>query len=163
MAASTSASATEVFKEDLFKDTVWIVTGGGTGIGLEIATQAALLGANVAICGRRQEPLEEAANAIKEKKNTARVFFKTCMSSNKCMSRETGLAPNSRFCLTDFDLVSGDTRNSDSVKEFVQAVIAEFKVIDVLVNNGAPERNVLQISSQILAFYVHSVTNRMIP
>ena len=78
MAASYSTPSSEIFKSDLFKDTVWIVTGGGTGIGLEIATQAAVLGADVAICGRRKEPLEEAANLIKSKKCTARVFFQTC-------------------------------------------------------------------------------------
>lgn len=78
MASTSSSSSFDIFKEGLFKDTVWIVTGGGTGIGLEIATQAALLGAHLAICGRRSEPLEQASAAIKEKKSDARVFFKTC-------------------------------------------------------------------------------------
>lgn len=30
----------------------------------------------------------------------------------------------------------GDTRNSDSVQEFVKAVIEEYGQIDVLMNNG---------------------------
>ena len=49
-----------LFAAGLFQDQVWLVTGGGTGIGLTIATQAAALGAKVAICGRKKESLEAA-------------------------------------------------------------------------------------------------------
>lgn len=41
-----------------------LVTGGGGGIGREIATQLKAAGANVAICGRNVEKLEAAAHAI---------------------------------------------------------------------------------------------------
>ena len=80
MASVSSTASTEVFKNDLFKDTVWIVTGGGTGIGLEIALQAVSLGASIAICGRRKEPLEEAASMICEKASCdkSRIFYQTC-------------------------------------------------------------------------------------
>lgn len=80
MAALEKTPSCDIFKEDLFKDQVWIVTGGGTGIGLEIAIQAAKLGAHLAICGRRKEPLEEASKAIKSHKDTCRVFYETCTS-----------------------------------------------------------------------------------
>src|SRR5689334_15780516 len=43
---------------------VAIVTGGGTGIGLAIATGLAEAGAAVAVAGRRQETLDQAAAAI---------------------------------------------------------------------------------------------------
>lgn len=43
-----------------------IVTGGGTGIGRGIAVVLARGGANVVICGRRPEPLEETVAAIAE-------------------------------------------------------------------------------------------------
>ncbi len=49
-----------VFAPGLFKDQVFLITGGGTGIGLTIAKHAASLGAKIAICGRKKETLEEA-------------------------------------------------------------------------------------------------------
>lgn len=74
--------SSELFKEGLFNGTVWVVTGGGTGIGLEIAFQAATLGANIAICGRRKEPLESAA-ALIESKTGKKVFYATCTSRSQ--------------------------------------------------------------------------------
>lgn len=41
-----------------------LVTGGGTGIGRQLAQTLALAGADVVICGRRLAPLEEAAAEI---------------------------------------------------------------------------------------------------
>jgi len=41
-----------------------LITGGGSGIGLAIATEMAQAGAQVVICGRRREPLEKAARDI---------------------------------------------------------------------------------------------------
>lgn len=41
-----------------------LVTGGGTGIGRQLAKTLALAGADVVICGRRLAPLEEAAAEI---------------------------------------------------------------------------------------------------
>ena len=38
-----------------------LVTGGGTGIGRQFAETLAAMGAEVVICGRRSEPLEETA------------------------------------------------------------------------------------------------------
>jgi NAD(P)-dependent dehydrogenase (short-subunit alcohol dehydrogenase family) len=49
-----------LFAAGLFQDQVWLITGGGTGIGLTIASHAASLGAKVAICGRKRETLESA-------------------------------------------------------------------------------------------------------
>jgi citronellol/citronellal dehydrogenase len=49
----------EVFRPGLLDGQVAIVSGGGSGIGRATALELARLGAQVAICGRRPEPLEE--------------------------------------------------------------------------------------------------------
>jgi citronellol/citronellal dehydrogenase len=48
----------------LFEGRVAIVTGGGTGIGLAVARELGRLGARVALCGRRPEPLAAAAASL---------------------------------------------------------------------------------------------------
>ena len=54
----------ELFAPGLFEGQTAIVTGGGTGIGLAVARELGRLGARVAICGRRAEPLAEAASSL---------------------------------------------------------------------------------------------------
>ncbi|UCH30153.1 MAG: SDR family oxidoreductase [Myxococcales bacterium] len=50
----------QLFVDGLFEDEVVLITGGGTGIGLVCATEMGLLGAKVAICGRRPDTLKNA-------------------------------------------------------------------------------------------------------
>jgi citronellol/citronellal dehydrogenase len=52
----------EVFRAGLLKGQAAIVTGGGSGIGRATALELASLGAEVTVCGRRIEPLEETAS-----------------------------------------------------------------------------------------------------
>jgi len=53
-------SVQKYFANDLFAGKVVFVTGGGSGINLGIARSFAALGADLAICGRTQERLDEA-------------------------------------------------------------------------------------------------------
>lgn len=54
------------FRDDALAGQVCLVSGGGSGIGRAIAYVLARLGAEVAICGRRAEKLEETAEGIKK-------------------------------------------------------------------------------------------------
>ncbi len=55
-----------VFRDDLLAGKAFIVSGGGSGIGRAIAYTLARLGADVMICGRRIEKLEQTATGIRE-------------------------------------------------------------------------------------------------
>ena len=57
----------QVFADGLFTDEVVLITGGGSGIGLVAATEMGELGAKIAICGRRPQPLEEAVAKLESK------------------------------------------------------------------------------------------------
>jgi NAD(P)-dependent dehydrogenase (short-subunit alcohol dehydrogenase family) len=56
---------TEIFSNDLFIGKTVFITGGGSGINLGIAKNFAALGANLGICGRRQERLDAAAEELR--------------------------------------------------------------------------------------------------
>ncbi|OVA05564.1 Glucose/ribitol dehydrogenase [Macleaya cordata] len=53
------------FKEDILKGKVALVTGGGSGIGLEISSQFGKHGASVAIMGRRKTILDSAVSSLR--------------------------------------------------------------------------------------------------
>lgn len=55
-----------MFQQDLFKDKIVLVTGGGSGIGYAISKQYLTLGAKVYIASRKEERLKEAVAQLRE-------------------------------------------------------------------------------------------------
>lgn len=96
-----------MFEPGLLKEKVILVTGGGTGLGRSMSTRFLELGARVAIAGRRQEVLEQAAQE---------------------MMAETGGEVLSVPC---------DVRDPEAVVSLMNSVLGHFGRIDVLVNNAA--------------------------
>jgi NAD(P)-dependent dehydrogenase (short-subunit alcohol dehydrogenase family) len=95
-----------IFRDDLFADRVVVVTGGGTGIGVAVARELGQLGASVVIASRKAEHIEPAAAGLSEE-----------------IGREVV-----------GEIV--DIRDRDATARLVDAVMARFGRIDVLVNNG---------------------------
>jgi len=58
-----------MFKDDLLKNKRILVTGGGTGLGKEMASHYAQHGADLYICRRRENVLKETATEIEDKYN----------------------------------------------------------------------------------------------
>lgn len=63
-----------IFRENLLRDKVAFVTGGGSGICRRIAERFAEHGAKVALLGRTQEKLDRAAETIRNAGGTAAIF-----------------------------------------------------------------------------------------
>jgi citronellol/citronellal dehydrogenase len=59
-------AAPRIFRPGLLEGQVCVVSGAGTGLGKATALELAALGATVIGCGRRPEPLQETASAIRE-------------------------------------------------------------------------------------------------
>jgi len=92
---------------DTFRDQCVVVTGGGTGLGRSMAQYLLSLGANVAICGRRLEVVEQAAAE---------------------MATAGGGAVLALRC---------DVRQSEEVETMLAAVRERFGKIHGLLNNAA--------------------------
>jgi len=64
----------QIFQAGLLDGQVALVSGGGSGLGRAAALELASLGAQVVVCGRREEPLEETARLAEG----GRVEARTC-------------------------------------------------------------------------------------
>jgi len=100
------ATRPTVFRDDLLAGQVFLVSGGGSGIGRGMAYLLVRLGADVMICGRRAEKLEETAAGIR-----------------KHLGRDVGT-----HAMT--------IREPDQVEALIDATFARFGRLDTLVNNG---------------------------
>lgn len=98
---------TGALKENSLVGKTIVVTGGGTGLGKAMSTYFSELGANVVICSRKIEVLEQAAKEI-ELLTNHRVLPIAC-----------------------------DIRNIEEVEALLEASENEFGQVDVLVNNAA--------------------------
>ena len=93
------------FDEFALTDKIAVVTGGGRGIGAEIARTFAAAGADVAIAARTESQLEEVAEAVRAEGRRALV-------------------------------VPCDVSKEENLEALVEATVAEFGAIDIVVNNA---------------------------
>lgn len=106
MSEEQLASHPTVFRDDLLQGQVAVISGGGSGMGKAMAFLMSRLGAQVVICGRRSEKLEETAEAI-DRLVGARVICRPMT-----------------------------IRDPEAVAELMQATWDELGRLDILVNNG---------------------------
>ncbi|WP_347372771.1 SDR family oxidoreductase [Aequorivita sp. Q41] len=97
----------KMLRDDALKGKTIVVTGGGSGLGKAMTTYFLELGANVVITSRNIEKLQ----AVKEELESA--------TGGKVLP------------------VQCDVRNYEEVEAMVNASIAEFGTVDVLLNNAA--------------------------
>jgi NAD(P)-dependent dehydrogenase (short-subunit alcohol dehydrogenase family) len=96
-----------MFKDDLLKGKKVLVTGGGTGLGRAMTERFRGLGAEVVICGRREEVLAETCAELNAAGEGPDVTWKGC-----------------------------DIRDPQSVEAMIESIWAE-GALDVLINNAA--------------------------
>ena len=100
------ATLETVYRPGLLQGQVFIVSGGGSGIGRGIVYLLSRLGADVMICGRRQEMLDATADGVRNH-----------------LGREIGT-----HAMT--------IRDPEQVQQLVTATIERFGRLDSVVNNG---------------------------
>jgi NAD(P)-dependent dehydrogenase (short-subunit alcohol dehydrogenase family) len=84
-----------------------IVTGGGTGLGKSMSAYFMKLGANVVICSRKEDVLEQAAKELTESTG-GNIFYVAC-----------------------------DVRKPEQIENVIQKTVEKFGRVDGLVNNSA--------------------------
>src|SRR5487761_1177913 len=96
-----------MLKPGTFSGRTIVITGGGTGLGRSMARCLSALGANLVICGRRAEVLEETADELRQETGGE-------VLTQPCAVRETG-----------------------QVDALLAAAYQRFGIVNGLVNNAA--------------------------
>lgn len=96
-----------MFTDDTLKGLTILITGGGSGLGLEMAQKFCSVGADVAICGRTESKLARAVKSIAAAGDGQARYY------------------------------VADVRDYDRVEEVINAVAKDFGKMDGLVNNAA--------------------------
>jgi NAD(P)-dependent dehydrogenase (short-subunit alcohol dehydrogenase family) len=96
-----------MFTKQTLEGKTVLVTGGGSGLGLAMASKCAELGAKVAICGRTEEKLKRATEELKIKGASNVAWY------------------------------SVDVRDYDAVGEMIAKVESDLGNLNILINNAA--------------------------
>ncbi|MBM4217070.1 MAG: SDR family oxidoreductase [Gammaproteobacteria bacterium] len=100
------AKRTHAYRDDLLAGKVCLVSGGGSGLGRAMAFLFARLGAEVMICGRREDRLLDAADSIR-----------------RLLGREIGTRTMT-------------IRDPDQVDSLIDYTWSRYSGLDLVVNNG---------------------------
>jgi NAD(P)-dependent dehydrogenase (short-subunit alcohol dehydrogenase family) len=113
-----------------FLDKTVVITGSGTGIGQAIARKFAENGANIAIMGRRKEPLEQTAGMLEEIIASSGSSGRLGIFSGVDVADEAGINSMFESIQKQFggvDIIVNNAGVSGPVKTFTNASVKEFR------------------------------------
>lgn len=111
------------FRDDLFKNKVALVTGGGTGIGRSITIELALLGATVVIASRSVDKCEKTAKEIN-------ALLRNSLSFGRVV-----VGPSTNI------------RKEEEIQNLIEHIVEKYGALNMLVNNSGGQ--FIQESSEI--------------
>jgi len=115
----------KIFADNILKDHVAFVTGGGTGITGGVARALAEAGANVALVSRSLEHLEPAAKVINEasKRGSSPTVREGSVSEGNTIGEAFAVA--------------ADVRNPEELEKAIAVTVERFGKVDIIVNGAA--------------------------